>query len=81
LKRAARRGMPMRYADRFIRQCYPILTRFIADYKEQVILTEVKLGQYYIMCYILPYKRGNLLSTISGKWPRRTHKSTIKQLK
>ncbi|OCK91016.1 uncharacterized protein K441DRAFT_503810, partial [Cenococcum geophilum 1.58] len=58
LKRAARRGMPMRCADGFIRQCYPILTRFMADYKEQVVLIGVKLGQYCIMCYVPPYERG-----------------------
>ena len=73
--------MPMRCADGFIRQCYPILAGFMADYEEQVVLTGVKSGQHCTMCHVPPHERGDLLSTMSGKWPRRTHKSTIEQLK
>ena len=46
----------MWYADGFIQQYYPILTGFIADYKKQVILTGVKLEQYYIIYYVPLYK-------------------------
>jgi hypothetical protein len=62
--------MPMQYIDGFIQQYYPIFAGFMVDYKEQVVLTEVKSGQYCIIYYILSYKRGDLLSTISSKWPR-----------
>ena len=57
----------MQYTDRFIQQYYPILTGFITDYKKQVVLIEIKSGQYCIIYYIPPHKRGDLLSTISGK--------------
>jgi hypothetical protein len=61
--------MPMQYINRFIQQCYPILARFIANYKKQVMLIEMKLKQHYIIYYIPSYKQSDLLSTMSGKWP------------
>ena len=42
------------------------------NYKEQVIITDIKLGMQYLICQIFPEKNKNLCKTRA----LRTHKST-----
>ena len=70
-------GLDILCADGFTRKCYPTIAGFMADYEEQVVITGIKNGKHCSMCQVPPDCRENL----RDKWPYRTHKDTIEQLK
>ena len=49
LKSLQYEGINIEYTDRKIRQYYPIIYGIIADYKEQVLITNIKTQQHYII--------------------------------
>ena len=61
-KYAVERGLLVRYVDGRNRRCYLVIAGFIADYKEQVLITRVKSRVYYILYYVPPSKREILSS-------------------
>ncbi len=70
-------GFLMKCVDSQYRRCFSLLSRFVCDYEEQVIITDVKSEQHCIICRISSGERENLEST----WSRRTHESTRAQLR
>src|SRR3954471_2304521 len=73
---ATRRGVKMVCADGYTRRCFPILTKMISDYEEQVLLTGVKSGVHCVSCTVKSNERENLLSQHAN----RTHQSTRAQI-
>ncbi|OCK73206.1 hypothetical protein K432DRAFT_313418, partial [Lepidopterella palustris CBS 459.81] len=70
-------GIVLRYVDSIYRKYYPIIARFIVNYKEQVLIAGVKNNACPI--YIVPsdsVERKNL----EGIWPKRLHNHTKAQV-
>lgn len=45
------------FADGYNKCCYPVLTDFMIDYKEQVFITGIKVNMECLTYYILPKER------------------------
>jgi hypothetical protein len=58
-----------RCANQKYRCCFSIITEFICDYEEQILITNIKNDQYCIICQISFDERENL----KKKWSTRTH--------
>ena len=52
-----------------MQKCYPIIAGMSIDYKEQVVITSIKLDMQCSMCQVPPNKRENLCK----KWPKKIH--------
>ena len=76
LETLARDGFIITCVDRYNRKCYPIIARFIADYKEQVLITSIKKAQHCSICTVPPNEQENL----TKKWEDRTHEHTQQQI-
>ena len=50
-------GIKIRYADDFKRRCYPVFAGLIVDYKEQVLITDVKANMQCAICHVSPKER------------------------
>ena len=53
----------MIYADGRVQQCHPIIAGINIDYKEQVVMTDIKSEMQYFMCQVSPEERENLCKT------------------
>ena len=69
-------GIKLVCADGYKRRYYPILASLMVDYKEQVLITGIKVNIQCSICHVLPKERklGTRL------WEPRTHQSAWTQL-
>ena len=64
LKKASKKGVYLLYTDGQDRHYFPLLAVFMANYKEQVTLIDIKSGCKYLTYYIYINKRHNLTTAI-----------------
>ena len=64
LEKAGKEGVYLLYTDGQDRHYFPLLAVFMANYKEQVMLTGIKSGCKYSTYYIHINKRHDLTTTI-----------------
>ena len=64
------------YANGYKKRCYPILTGFMVDYEEQVLITSIKINMQCLICHILAKKR----ELITQLWEPQIYQSTWNQL-
>ena len=64
LEKAGKEEVYLLYIDSQDRHYFPLLAVFMADYKKQVTLTDIKSGCKYSTYYIYTNKRHNLTTTI-----------------
>lgn len=50
-------GIELIFADSYKRRCYSVLVGLIVDYKEQVLIIEIKANMQYSICYFPPKER------------------------
>ncbi len=65
-------GIEMIYADGLKYHCYLKLASLIVNYKEQVLIIEIKANIQYSVYHVLPQEWENLTKI----WLLRIHKST-----
>ncbi len=53
----------MIYTDGCVRQYHPIIIGMSINYKEQVVITSIKLGMQYSICQVPPEDCENLCKT------------------
>jgi Plavaka transposase len=61
LENAGEKGVKLRCADGYKRNCFPILAKILSDHEEQCLLTGVKHNQHCTVCLVPPVERTNLL--------------------
>lgn len=70
-------GIELVYIDSYKYYCYPILTDFIIDYKEQIFIMGIKINMQDFICYNLIKKKVNNL-ILRAIDPPNNLKSTLK---
>ena len=50
-------GIELVCVDGYKKHCYPILTGFIVDYTEQVLITGIKTNMQCLICHIPPKEK------------------------
>jgi hypothetical protein len=61
LESLAKNSFLVKCADGYNHQCYLIVTRFIIDYEEQVLITGIKKAQHCSICTVPLHERENLI--------------------
>lgn len=69
-------GIKLVYADSYKKRCYPVLAGLIIDYKEQILILDIKVNIQYSIYYV-PLKERELVTRL---WESRIHQSTWDQL-
>ena len=50
-------GIELVYVDGYKRRCYPVLAALMVDYKQQVLIIDIKANMQCSICHVLPKKR------------------------
>ena len=62
--------------DENVQKCHPIIVGINVDYKEQIMITDIKSGMQCSICQVPPNKYENLYK----KWTKKTYEYTLSQL-
>ena len=72
----ARESLLMICADENVRKYHLIIAGTSVNYKEQVVITDIKSDMQYSICQVLSIKRKNLCK----KWPKKIYEYTLSQV-
>ena len=80
IKTAAKDEFDIVCADRLSCWCHSMIADFMIDYKKQILITDVKMNQHYIICQILSQKWEHL-KRVWLFWTHQFIKNQISQQK
>ena len=72
LQEIYKEGIKIWYVNSFKWPYYSIFAALMIDYKEQVLITDIKTNMQYFIYYILPSKR----EIVTKLWDFQTYEST-----